>query len=467
MNKRIITFFSFLLLSTQINGHRDTIIAGIGATTIISATGILYQNYQNESKTNPLIKKAGFIPYLKNQWKIIHSKQGLSHFSLVIGLTLIGEVLIAGATIDAAIQYKKNINFDTQNPKLIDINPKPIIKNSEPDQKPKPDAVDNTVIEHPEYASLWTSYETWKDSQPKTKRNARLNGFIADCKKLEHKNKTIAQHPHDDSIVRIANYNVHFWQDPFGQGNKKNIFKIIKTLDADILVLEEVCEENEASLNQCKKELAALGYQYEYFTNTYTLNKSRLFGNWILSRKPFSADPQETCFKIQATAYDRNQVRSFIKTEITLANNKTLSIYGTHLDVYDTTEKVRKEQIIELITATEKDNSDYIVVAGDLNSIRQKDYESVPGLWEQITTDNKTREEETPQLVSDALDDAGFTDCFTATQKPVPGFTVWAGTTVDFLLLKNAKDIPIKNSAVYFDASSDHLPILMDIDITK
>ena len=135
--------------------------------------------------------------------------------------------------------------------------------------------------------------------------------------------------------------------------------------------------------------------------------------------------------------------------------------------MYDTTEKVRKEQIIELITATEKDNSDYIVVAGDLNSIRQKDYESVPGLWEQITTDNKTREEETPQLVSDALDDAGFTDCFTATQKPVPGFTVWAGTTVDFLLLKNAKDIPIKNSAVYFDASSDHLPILMDIDITK
>lgn len=479
LKKIIITIFGFLLICPQVNANRDTITAGIGATTIISATGILYKNYQKESKINPLIKKAGFISYLKNQWKIIHSKQGLSHFSLVTGLTLAGEALLAGALIDGIVQSQQNKILNTQNPKPIDkdqkliiVNPTPTKKDNDPEkpilcpiEKPieEPKQKNEVVIIQPHYASIW--------NLPANQRNRknRIENFIADCQALKDHNKKIPEHSHDNSTLRIATYNVFGWKKPSNaerKNNKDDIFEVIKSLDADIIVLEEVYEENAEAFKKDKNRLAELGYQYESFGNAYK-GKQTLFGNWILSKKPFISEPAVTYFNAQKMLERYKEDRCFVQMQVQLPNNKTLSVYGTHLDVFDTTEAVREEQINELLAVANNDKNDYVVIAGDLNSVRQKDYASVPGLWEQITTDNMTRKEPTPILVSNALDEAGFTDCFTATEKPVPGFTVWAGTTVDFMLLKNAHAVPVKDAAVYFDASSDHIPVLMDIDTTN
>ena len=94
IKQQIIVFLSFLHLCAQVNAHRDVIITGIGVSSLLSCTGLLYKNYQNESLNNPLIKKQGFIHYLKNNWKKIHSKDGLHNLSLINGLALTGEIFI-------------------------------------------------------------------------------------------------------------------------------------------------------------------------------------------------------------------------------------------------------------------------------------------------------------------------------------------------------------------------------------
>ena len=138
------------------------------------------------------------------------------------------------------------------------------------------------------------------------------------------------------------------------------------------------------------------------------------------------------------------------------------------------------------------DSCDEIIIAGDLNAKRREDYSE--SLWNLITQEDakqaaiqkqsisnsssealleeikkieqveETRGQET--MVLDHLQTNGFIDCFALHSVENPTSTTWAGTRVDFILCNNRWSLPIDTCAVYYNAASDHLPVVMDIQVT-
>lgn len=292
--------------------------------------------------------------------------------------------------------------------------------------------------------------------------------FIEDCARLSSLNRAIPQHyTGDKKIFRVMTYNIHYWTDPFRQPSFDRILEVIREINADVLILQEVIPQPGfgASEREAKgfwKKFEELGYRYHFFKEAVFLGVP--FGNAILVKYPVKCE-SEGIFEEKF-----GQPRSYLFTKIVLPNKKTVSVCGTHLDVYDETGAARKRQIVELtkIIAEEQEN---IVLGADFNEVRKQDYQyQVDGktVWDLLTADfkNRTGLEFVPTEVHDYLAKNNFIDSFSKMHQPLPRFTVWSGTMVDFLYLKNW-NLPIVGCYVYYSSASDHLPVIMDIDISK
>lgn len=327
--------------------------------------------------------------------------------------------------------------------------------------------------------------------------------FIEDCAQLALENNKIAQHPHDGSKLRVATYNVHVWANPYFKFPKNisqklseicdkqgvdvqkrkvtPVFDVIDALDADVLILQEAASDNLPEFEDYKKILYAMGYVHglDHFANMNNDAHSQYgpFGNWILSRYPFEKNPRVGHYAHQYTGYLENKDeyvdRCFENAIITLPSGKTCSFYATHLDAFDDSEQVRFEQIKELALVMQADESDHVILAGDLNSVRREDYTEEQ--WNLIEQDNaqrlnsfskmKLNSGKTPTRVMDYLKEHGFVDCFTKKNMQVPQFTTWSGTTIDFMMIKDKyedKPLLIDDCAVYYSSASDHIPVIAD-----
>ena len=350
-------------------------------------------------------------------------------------------------------------------------------------------------------ASIWSRIQQGETLSARDKKTA----FIQDCSNLAHENQKIQKHPHDGSKLRLATYNVHAWADPYFNRNSwpktissklakicleqgvdvesrkvTPIFDVIDALDADILVLQEVAADSLAEFEDYKKIFHAMGYHYglETFGNMNNDVHSQYgpFGNWILSKYPLSGTPKVTHFSHQYTGHLENKEdsvdRCFVNAKITLPSGEICSIYGTHLDVFDDSEKVRFHQIQELMNEMDADLSDNLILAGDLNSVRPDDY--TPANWDLLVQDNAKRKNEFSQaplsdkastIVLEYLKGKGLVDSFSLKGIAGPQFTTWSGTTIDFIMMKNNSNrASIDDSAVYFSGASDHIPVLMDLN---
>ncbi len=130
---------------------------------------------------------------------------------------------------------------------------------------------------------------------------------------------------------------------------------------------------------------------------------------------------------------------------LALPNGKNLYIYGTHLEVGKTKNKdhneIRYEQIKQIGDFVKRNfTNENVLIAGDFNATRND---------KPITY----------------LIDQNFKDCFTLSDQQHPQFTSWAGTEIDFIFLNSTWHLPLTGCYVYYSAESDHLPIIMDIEI--
>lgn len=292
--------------------------------------------------------------------------------------------------------------------------------------------------------------------------------FIADSIRLRNENSKIPIHHRGDHIFRVATYNVHFWIDALGNPSYENIMQVIKNINPDVLILQEVdngpTRYNRLSEEQLAKRFHDLGYEYQKFCQA-AMFRGAPFGNMILSKYPTQFTSK--IFKVDED--NPRERRCFIHALIDLPNQEKLSLYGTHLDVWDESEKTRSEEIAELIAIADKDTNKNIVIAGDFNALRKKDYAyTIKGknAWELIQRDDQMRGiMNTPIDALELIEKAGFADSFSKAALTGPKFTVWPGRVVDFIFLKDSWNLPLQGSYVYYDAASDHLPIILDINI--
>ena len=315
-------------------------------------------------------------------------------------------------------------------------------------------------------ASLWN----YVAQGQKLSREAMVQSFIDDCTRHAHENNAIPTHTRNNDTVRVATYNVHMWKDARGIRNFDAIMHTIAHVNADVLVLQEV---HMFDKDQIITRLQELGYTHASAGKTSTIGGT-FFGNMVVSKYPFAAEPVVKTYDAdQKYAGER---RCYIKAAIQLPSDKKITVYGTHLDVYDQTETLRTQEIKELIADIQK-NPGHCIIAADYNAVRKRDYQyAVNGknVWDMLNENNKKRTGAATQTRAlEILEQHHFVDSFTQNNQQSPKATVWSGTAVDFLYLNEAWNKPnahfnvYNSSYVYYTSSSDHLPILMDMAIRK
>lgn len=305
-------------------------------------------------------------------------------------------------------------------------------------------------------ATLWES----RAQGHAVERRDMIKSFINDCVCYAGDNNAIPVHQKNNQSVRIATYNVHEWLDPYGAKNFDGIVTAIKQVQADVMILQEVALFNKATINDA---LHDAGYHYTAFVTTINSAK-RPCGNMIISKYPFTQKPVVKTFN--ADYHAGRERRGFIKTDIALPNNNTITLYGTHLDVWDASECKRTHEAAELVS-TSAHVSGNVLIGADFNAVRPQDYQyQVKGkkVWDLLNANHMQRTGiPVPTTALAQLEQADYIDSFTRAGAPNPRFTVWSGTAVDFLYLNKQWQLPVLGSYVYYSAASDHLPVIMDV----
>lgn len=320
------------------------------------------------------------------------------------------------------------------------------------------------------YANIWNVRAQWlKDNISKNQilsidSKTMAHYFLEDVAKFEHLNNEIPPKPSDGSIMRVVTYNIHYWKDVNNVWSRHDIIKTIKNIDADILLLQEVMLDQTKSfpkgLAAFYQQIKKIGYSYCSFQSA----DDPTFGNVIALKPQFKILKSA---QNKFAAHDRKP-RSYLTTTIELANKQHISLYATHFEVKNAS--VSEQQANELITIINQDTSTYKLIGADFNAVRKKDYNyHVQGyhLWDDLF--NKRVAHFNPStLAVDALENAHFINAFDIAKKMNGriGFTVWAGTIIDFIYLNPGWNFPV-DLYVYYSAASDHLPVIVDIHLTK
>lgn len=313
------------------------------------------------------------------------------------------------------------------------------------------------------------------------------------------------------NTMRIATYNVHFWTNPFGSWGQgvsdedlKKIMEVIKTVNADVLILQEVGGNEQAAWNKIKPEFEKMGYKSTACASISPngVYKDGNLYNCIYSKYPFV----KTIEKQYATNPMLNSAnpeqRCFVGAHIQLPNNKQISVYGTHLEVRPimaksadgkgrglTPDAARKEQMQELLEYIKNnDTNPNVIIGADFNTFRKQDliahtinsttlWSILEKSWPTILKDTAKEVpqglgnlvDKTPGAAVAALDyiaSQGYKDSFMVSKFTSPQFTTWTGTMIDFLFLSPTWNLGVKGGYVFYSWASDHIPVIMDIDLS-
>lgn len=314
-------------------------------------------------------------------------------------------------------------------------------------------------------ATIWQQYA----QKGALQRGDIAPSFMQDCARDTEQNSFIPQK--NDAVARVMTYNVHFWTDPFTKRSYNDIIAVIKSVNADVVVLQEVrlfSHEQEARI---RADFAAMGYNEQIFMpmNAFSQTPGDGFGNMILSKYPFAQRPVKKIYEVNC---GKREKRNFIHAVVSLPDGNTVSVYGTHLDVWDESGHTRLCQAKELVEIAANDKQKNILLLADWNAVRACDYQyKIAGqlVWSLQRANfmqrvgNKIGLAHIPTDALEHVEAHGFKDCFTVAGLLGPKYTCWTGTVVDFIYCSKNWCLPIAGCYAYHDASSDHVPIVMDI----
>ena len=180
--------------------------------------------------------------------------------------------------------------------------------------------------------------------------------------------------------MRIATYNIHGWLTQEMQPNVEQVTSVLAATGADIIGLNEVFYPRVMPGSQLPalEALAdALGMHFVFGPCMRWPAQDELpadgYGNALLSRWPITASASHLLSPVP----DKHQ-RGLLEGRILLPDQRTLTVYVTHLDHTD--EDARLVQLRSLRTWTVRDRNRPHVVMGDFNAISAWDAEQRPDI---------------------------------------------------------------------------------------
>ena len=153
--------------------------------------------------------------------------------------------------------------------------------------------------------------------------------------------------------ITVASYNVQC----LSYGTQLlAISEEIKTINPDIIGIQELDNYSNRTGNTNQLENLALmsGYKYFYFTKTIDHDGGE-YGHGIMSKYPIS-NFETFAFKTQ-----NNENRCFSRSEIDI-NGKIITFYNTHLEFGG---NIQADQISEIFDLAQQDK--YAIITGDMN----------------------------------------------------------------------------------------------------
>lgn len=314
--------------------------------------------------------------------------------------------------------------------------------------------------------NLWLTVKPsiWSENSFNTSRKRLLDAFVKDMNSFSKTNNSIKT-----EAVRIASFNVHFWQDPYydkrGENNLKNILFDIKKIDADILGLQEALLPSSG-----RRVISTDGWEKGEFysdfedmkytskmqcqASTTHCGQNTMFGNVLFGKLNFI---EKGSLDLEKFQQGRCGVYAVAKIF-----GKNVHICCVHLDVFDESGSVRVKQIRQVLSYLDKNcQGEPVILMGDFNSCKYEDYTDDEREWLSLNNNGNEIDYKVPKIV----EQHGYTDVFSMNGKFK--YSVWSARRVDYIYVKN---FPLNfqlDPKIYYTASSDHIPVILDISEKK
>ncbi|VBB18710.1 exodeoxyribonuclease III [Yasminevirus sp. GU-2018] len=263
--------------------------------------------------------------------------------------------------------------------------------------------------------------------------------------------------------VRVMTYNLHGFIDLQKKKRYEEIIEIVKLIDPDIVVFEEVWlyKKSDVDAEKLIKDLKATKLKY------YKFSKSGI--NAVFSKYPFVSRELDLG-RDPVIGVPRNAIicefldlklKGDDDTNLKMAKLANTVVVGAHLDVFDETGVTRKNQMASILKdiddSKEGNSKRRVIVTGDFNSLRKADY--TVDEWNYLVDVDKRRGVTTIEDAVPVIEKAGYVESFTNCGKQLKN-SVWSGRRVDYIFGKN---IQFKQCSEYRVTYSDHYPVYCDM----
>lgn len=336
---------------------------------------------------------------------------------------------------------------------------------------------------------------SWLKKSSNTSRDVLLHAFTKEMSVSKWANHSIDRHA---DTIRLATYNVHFWTDPFGRPNIRNILGVMDDLKADIIAFQEALMPASASIvsrlsllgsmdpiqpipvinidkitdrsiqstdgwhsNSFIDDIKTMGFEYVAASAASTTHSGpgTFFGNAIIS----TGHHMEEAVGVTLPPYGQGRcatIAFFPHTKI-VGSKTGLIVVSVHLDVFDETGKSRRLQVNHLVSHLGDilDPSIPIIIMGDFNALKKEDYVD----WETTWLERNNQSQPLDFQTIKELEKAGFEDVFDIQGRCTLKSTTWSARRVDYIFVKNIPTDSIFSTYAYYSSESDHIPLMVDL----
>lgn len=279
-------------------------------------------------------------------------------------------------------------------------------------------------------------------------------------------------------LVRLLTFNIHGWRTQHGEPNITGVADLLTATKADIICLNEVFHPQRMSGGQVPTGQTALAYVAEKLGMHYVFGPclrwpatdtlpEHSYGNALLSRWPIIASAAH-----HLTPVEGKEQRGLLEGRILLPDQRTFTVYVTHIDHTD--EGARLIQLRAIRTWTVRDRNRPHVLAGDFNAISPWDYEARPDVFAALSQhpkgSNMVDHGKGPQVIP-ALEKAGYSDAMRLCGEPGQQTYIPAEDSVriDYVWASEPLAASLLSASVWYEPTgeevSDHRPVLVEIEI--
>lgn len=275
--------------------------------------------------------------------------------------------------------------------------------------------------------------------------------------------------------MRVLTYNIHGWITADGRPNLDGVAAVIADTQADVVGLNEVYYPRrvEGATGPALEALAArLGMHFVFGPCVRWPVQGSLpadaYGNAVLARWPIIASAAH-----HLTPVEGKEQRGLLEARILLPDDRTFTVYVTHLDHTD--EEARLVQLRAARTWTVRDRHRPHLVLGDFNAISAWDFagreDALARLAQEPKGGHMVYGDKGPQVVAQ-MEKAGYVDAYRLYGAPGAPSYIAAddpAIRIDYIFASQPLAGGVKGCQIWQEAAgqeaSDHRPVLAEIEL--